>query len=137
MSCDRFWVNWTIERRGAAQRSETRGAKRDTRSEARHAERSETRGAKRDTRSGAQRRFDPYRARFGSSAAKAASHDCIGHHTPRRSNSSRVSGRVRLARSDADGVFGPSAACRRFDRVRCVLSVACRPSHLLPGRWYA
>jgi hypothetical protein len=47
MSCDRFWVNWTIERRGAAQRSETRGAKRDTRSEARHAERSETRGAAR------------------------------------------------------------------------------------------
>ena len=47
-------------------------------------------------------------------AAMAACHDCIGRTTAPCAAARRVvSGRVRLARSDVDRVFGTGAGCRR------------------------
>ena len=71
-----------------------------------------------DTRSGgrrdAKRRLDPDRA----PDSAVGCHGCApglhrANHSPRRSSSTVVSGRVRPARWDVDRVFGTGAGCRR------------------------
>jgi hypothetical protein len=61
------------------------------------------------------RRLDPDRARFGSRLPWLRAMTATGEPEPPARQLDGVSGRVRLACSDADRVFGTGAACRRLD----------------------
>jgi phage protein U len=71
-----------------------------------------------DTRSGGAAcsgALTPDGTRFGSRLPGLRAMTVAGEAQPLCSSSTVVSGRVRLARSDAARVFGTGAACRRFD----------------------
>ena len=57
--------------------------------------------------------LDPDSARFCSRLPGLRAMTMSGEPQPLRSSSTVVSGRVRLARSDVDRVFGTGAGCRR------------------------
>jgi hypothetical protein len=72
----------------------------------------------------AKRRLDPDRARFGSRLPWLPAMTVSGEPHPLGSRATVVSGRARLAGSDADRVFCTGADCRgASDYVRCVLLV--------------